>query len=285
MGNLKGQAARLLRQSFTSRGSEGPTPNGDFRLCCPFCAKREGKEDTKFKLYANPTKGAYHCFRCGSAGYCDLAWLGPSTRVTVEAVPKDVDLGAPRGFAPLSEASLSLNPFRTYLKRRGLLEAALAVGTGACMSGFFEGRVVVPHIVGGVWAGFSARTIRPGVEPKYLYPRGMDRRNALWGLERALASGAGVWVVEGVFDALALSPCGVAAFGKNLSVQQIDRLAGLKVPITVCLDGDAWEDGMVLASRLADRGAQVLWTRLPPGEDPGTLGWKVREFVQHNAGG
>jgi DNA primase len=161
------------------------------------------------------------------------------------------------------------------------------IGGGACLTGRFEGRVVVPHIVRGKWAGFSSRATG-SQEPKYLYPRGMDRRNALWGADWVPADAERVYVVEGVFDALPLFPYAVATFGKSVTKEQIQMIADLPHPVTICLDGDAWQECFALCARVAVRRAlkpermRVSWCRLPPGEDPGTLGWRVKEFLLGN---
>jgi hypothetical protein len=49
------EAADSLGLAVRPAGSE-------YRACCPFCG------DTKFHLYLNPQKDAWHCFRCGEGG-------------------------------------------------------------------------------------------------------------------------------------------------------------------------------------------------------------------------
>ena len=140
--------------------------------------------------------------------------------------------GPPREFVPFvgNADSLALRPYREYVRKRGVLEFAEAVGGGACLDGRFGGRVLVPHIVSGKWRGFSARAVMPGLEPKYLYPPGMQRRTALWGLEWAPDDVQPLWVVEGVFDALPLFPYGVATFG---DIKLFDQLTNAGGPTTL----------------------------------------------------
>jgi hypothetical protein len=193
-------------------------------------------------------------------------------------------------------------PAVVYLKKRHASEAAVSAGAGYCYAGKYAGRVVLPVWPEDVgprglktlwlgtprnWAGFTARTIFPDVEPRYLYPPGMNRRATLWNMDTALQSRAAViWLVEGVFDALALYPNAIATFGKAVTETQIDWLVEefSAVPwhtkLVVCLDGDAWEDGQVLACRLGLRGLAVDWCRLPPGTDPGVLGAAVSKYIQ-----
>lgn len=292
---------KALRASFERYGARGPSERGDYQLNCPFCEDREGKVDEKFKLSANPTvahptepglRGGWVCWRCDARGWGGLDFL----EVPDLKEPADFDLGPPFGFVPFrgNERSLALEPYRQHVRARGgmhLLEALYMVGAGGCLSGRFEGRVIVPYVEGGKWVGFSARAIGRQ-EPKYLYPKGMDRRAALWGLEWVpppdIRPDLPLFVVEGVFDALPLFPYGVATFGKSVTPQQIERLAKLDRVLVVALDGDAWMEGMALATRIAMRRAawgiehKVRWVRLPPATDPGQLGWGIKQYLQDN---
>lgn len=269
----------------------GPKARGEYQICCPFCETAVGKADTKWKLQINPAKGVYNCYRCGAAGRGDFSWLVGLQPADPEAPTEKLDLGPPESFTPFdSRPPVVAAPYITYLRERRLYDAAVKAQAGFCTEGRFAGRVVVPHGEWGdggkfLWQGFSARAIYLAMEPKYLYPRGMDRKTSLWGGH--LASTQEIWLVEGVFDALALFPYAVAAFGKNVTDEQLDRLIGYAsgglsgaAEIYVCLDGDAWEECQALAARLVLRDVErVHWVKLPPGQDPGSLGWKVREYV------
>lgn len=290
MGAVSGGVSRVLEQA-AKRGIKGPSARGEWKVCCPFCAKVEGKTDVKFKMGLNPALGVFNCFRCGSGGRADLSWLGKPVVQDEAPAPRE-PLGPPEGFEPLDSQSLAHRPFIKYLEGRNLMVPALLVGTGVCRHGRYAGRVIVPHFgsrvgyargqpVPAAWLGFAARSIYPEVKPKYLYPAGMNRAGALWGMHLAYTDT--VWLVEGVFDALALHPFAVAAFGKNVTDEQIDLLMSTReetLSLVVCLDGDAWEEAKVLQMRFKLRGAEhVDWCRLPPGTDPGSLGWKVKNYI------
>jgi len=292
----QGQRIGALENSVRRSGVRGPTSGGEYQINCPFCEVRAGKADSKFKLYANPAKGVWICFRCDARGRGDLSWLGAPGATT--EVPRTEFLDRPDGFRELDSKSISMRPYVEYLHSRGVLDHAIRVGAGACLEGRYAGRVVIPHshlaASGGSWDGFVARAVLPGVRgPKYLYPAGMNRKGTLWGHawlgHRAKPDPGiwdpGLWVVEGVFDALPLWPHALATFGKNVTGEQIDLMVKLATKgahnrITVALDGDAWMDAKVLAAQLMLRGVDARWARLPPGEDPGTLGWKVQDYVQ-----
>jgi hypothetical protein len=237
----------------------------------------------------SPDFGVWHCYRCHARGFADFRWMESGEAPVDFQAPKPeappVDLGPPAGFADLAscEGSMSMRWAPDYFRARGVLDQARAVGAGACGTGRFQGRVVVPHlgVVGGPWLGFSARLVKPAPDrPKYLYPRGMDRRVALWGLPWAPRDDSPLYVVEGVFDALPLFPQALATFGKSVSEEQLAILAriGRERPVVPCLDGDAWPESEALARMLARRGAVGgRWCKLPPEADPGTLGWAVLE--------
>lgn len=285
--------AERIRASVQARGLRGPSTRGEFSICCPECINRVGKEDESYKLQANlaaynrrtgETGPFFFCYRCNWKGSCDLSWLG-EVEVS-QAEPGEIPEWSqpPESFEVLTTASIALRPYVDYLKGRGVWEAAEHVGAGACTSGRYAGRVVIPaKRANGDWWGFSARTVVPGRwkdAPKYLYPRGMPKGDNVWGLDwvpRLKDKGHPIYICEGAFDSLALYPYSVACFGKGVSDAQLDLLAGLGRPVVVALDGDAHLDARAVATRLRLRGAQATWCHLPPGTDPGTLGWRIRE--------
>ena len=301
-----------IRASARAGGLKGPNVEGNYSVNCPFCPARRGREDNEKKLTfkvtgqvratadrpavaLSPRRGAWNRYRCGARGFADFTWiadLGEDVEVGEDAALPPPELGAPDGFLPLDEAHPD---FAAYLQGRGVLAAARAVGAGGVERWTYrrqdgtpftvaERRVVVPHLrdLRGPWVGYSARLVR-GREraPKYMYPDRMDRRAGLWGLPWLPSDDAAVWVVEGVFDALPLFPRAVATFGKAVTDEQLEQLAeiGRTRTVVACLDGDAWADARALAARLALRGARAAWCHLPPGTDPGTLGWGVTKHV------
>lgn len=281
--NLR-NASHVIAASARSYGVRGPGTTGNYTTCCPFCAVITGRPDVKFKLSFHPGKGVYHCYRCETAGRASFDWLGgvakegPSTEY--RPTPS---ISKPDGFVRITDSGVMVRPYRAYLEGRGMLGAAQNVGAGACLSGRYAGRVVIPMLDDqGDWIGFTARAVFPGMTPKYLMPPGMDRKHLLWGKAHLRPNDTEpVVLVEGVFDALPLYPVGVASFGKAVTDEQIDVLLSLNRPIVICLDGDAWEESRALAARFWLRGREdTRWCKLPPGEDPGTLGHRVWEFIQ-----
>jgi hypothetical protein len=275
------KVSKVIARAVAEHGTKGPNARGEYATCCPFCELKTGEADRKYKMQLNAENGLYNCYRCGSGGKADVSEIldvevlaeKVKVEVTLEPMPEDAD--------PLDPRSSDHRAFIAYLRKRNLLEEALQAGVLVAARGYYAGRIIVPHIVSGQYAGFSARTIHPKVEPKYLYPKGMNRRGTLWGQD--LGWKASVYVVEGVLDALALYPCGVATFGKNVTEEQLAWLEAVEVTgsrIIFCLDGDAWEECAALAMRLRLRGADdVRWCHLPPGTDPGVLKREVDRYI------
>ncbi len=266
--------AYKVKRAFQQGPIRGPTFKGDYNLCCPFFYRHDGNPDTKFKLSVNPELGIYHCFRCGSKGKVEF---DETERVVKELPKQDLSLlQEPDGCIKLTDSYAK--PYRKYLKERSLLDQCINIGVLACIDGKYAGRIIIPHILNNEWHGFAARTIYKKAEPKYLNAPGMDRRHTLFGYH--FKPNGPRYLVEGPLDAVALYPHAVASFGKNVTDEQILLLEDLKEKIIVCLDGDAWEEGYGLYLRLLMRGVNCNWCKLPPGEDPGKLGSKVKKYIQ-----
>lgn len=250
-----------------------PSSSGWVRVPCPYCFLSSGKKDSKASFGAH-ISGRYHCFRCGAAGRLrNLAdWMDREKKIEVG----DVKLfDPPPTFTPLGfEPGRSAQTFtqaRNYLRGRGILEDTwFDAGLGVCLKGRDRGRVVVPILApnGRDWYGYVGRDYTGKAERKYLYPAEMSRGIILYE-ERALdeATERPVLVVEGVFDVLPFFGDAVALLGKP-SEWQIDRLTKTTRPVAIVLDGDAFEEGYVLAARLRMAGQRAGSVKLPPRIDP-----------------
>jgi len=254
--------------------------NGWWRLNCPYCLTRVGKEDRSRTLSVRDDSGYWHCFRCGVHGFLRSGELRVLADRATE--PRTVDgerPGPPPGFYEITgDDSEALRPAREYVLRpvaeggRGLPPAVVAAARiGGCVSGRYFGRVVVPIVNGGpAWLGFSARDWTKRASIKYLYPRWMERGSLLYNagaLRDAARSDRPVFAVEGVFDALALWPDAVAFLGKPGDAQ-IAALACSLRPVCVLLDGDAHREGWGVAMRLRLEGRAAGSVILPPRIDP-----------------
>lgn len=247
--------------------------NGWVRLNCPVCEERTGKDDKRAAFGFNVKTLFYSCFKCGFKGKLKES---PDEIQTIEIRESHdpVAIGQPEGFIPLASeegrTALSLEPARDYLMNRGIPQKLWKeANIGACAFGKYEGRIVVP-VLGeqNEWLGWVGRIwVKKGHMP-YLYPPGMSRGDILYNIS-ALKENLDkpIMVVEGVFDVLALWPDAVAILGKP-SHWQVQMLAQSKRPISVVLDGDAWQEGLALSLTLRTMGQRAGYVRLPPKKDP-----------------
>jgi hypothetical protein len=275
---------------------------GWVRANCPFCELKTGKSDKKLCLGLRVDIGKWHCFRCGSGGLLfasqeELEALGEMRPSVMEADDQErAAMEPPDGFVELfdgHEFSFPGDFMRDYLtgtgftedgqRKRELPEAtcrearvgAVFDGCGGgceprCIRCKIRGRIVVPifDVGGDAWLGWSARSCWKDATRKYLYPPGMRRAEIMYN-QRALHVETDVpaYVVEGVFDSIALWPDGVAVLGK-VSREQEEALMTAKRPVVSAFDGDAWREGRALAQKLRHAGVRSGYVRLASGVDP-----------------
>jgi DNA primase len=162
-----------------------------------------------------------------------------------------------------------LSEARDYLRRRHIREELWSeAGIGACIRGYAAGRVVVPVTApDGTWFGWVGRAWGKSSLP-YIYPKGMRRGHLLYNHDALLVeTDEPVFVVEGVFDALALWPNAVAVLGMPTR-QHLAALKLSKRPVVSLLDGDARRQGHALALQLRVARVRSGAIILPPLTDP-----------------
>lgn len=252
---------------------------GWYRAACPYCLELTGKPDRRQSLGLKPAIAFFACFKCGTRGRLrdvpDAVLV--AERVAPDRAPTPLK-GPPPGYEPLWEdetwTSVFFDRATGYLRSRGVTQAVTrAARIGIASSGRLVGRVVVPvlDVDGATWLGYSARDWTNRQDPRYRYPRGMKRGSLLYNWAALyVPTDEPLLLVEGVFDALPYWPDGVAALGKPGDFHR-RLLAEAARPVAVCLDGDAWEEGWVVAEYLRLQGCRSGSVRLPPGADPNSV--------------
>jgi hypothetical protein len=143
-----------------------------------------------------------------------------------------------------------------------------AVRMGACATGVFNTRIVIPHRAdNGEWWGFTARNWLGKCSEPYRYPTGMDRARMFNEQALYVDTPDPVLVMEGVCDGILYWPDPVTCGGKPIEAQ-FDVFKKTRRPLAFVLDGDAWEEGWRAALRLQLMGVPAGAVRLPPGRDP-----------------
>lgn len=67
---MNAKLLNALRSKFRKvRQAKAGDGHIEFRICCPFCASRGKRPDTKYKLYINGSNGLFHCWRCDYKGH------------------------------------------------------------------------------------------------------------------------------------------------------------------------------------------------------------------------
>ncbi len=245
------------------------TASGFARCDCPFCGS-----DRKQCFAVNVTTGWYKCWKCAVSGRIKDAsdhYDIPEREVTENVPP-------PEGYLPLCDepaaSALSADDARAYLRGRGLGDEQMwrEVGVGCVLMGKWANRIVVPVMSpGGDWWGWVSRLWGKGARDPYRTAPGMVMGGGVFNHAALLVeTDEPVLVVEGCFDALPYWPNAVAMLGKPKAAQ-VMSLAEAKRPLVICLDGDAWEEGQMLAMELQMRERRAGFVRLPPKEDPNSV--------------
>ncbi len=193
------------------------------------------------------------------------------------------------GFAPDNRSVLKDSLMRAGFTQAELIEAGLLVAGPEIASPYdrFRGRLMIPitDLKARVIA-FGGRILDPDGKPKYLnspetplFHKGSVLFNAARA-RQAAHDGAGVLVVEGYMDVIALVEAGfthaVAPLGTALTENQIGLLWRLAPEPVLCFDGDA--AGRKAAWRAVDTvlpllqpGKSLAFAFMPDGLDPDDL--------------
>jgi len=273
----------------------------DWRVCCPFCRARVGREDTKHHLYVSKRKNVAHCFRCEWAGnYVSLIMSVDGCSygealIQIREPTKDIrkfndvysDRGlvqtedlikVPEGYRPLTFKHNTCSPEYVYEEQAvwRYLECKRDVPRYLMTKyfGWVPGTQRAWCLIDDGW--WQGRLIVPG-EPKYISPP-WPKGDSLWNAH-ALKRYKEVVICEGVFSAIAVGDNAIALCGKTINEEQAKRVARNSPDIvTVLLDADATEfigdiiENLMLAGYDGD--IQVQYMR---GGDPadGEYGEKI----------
>jgi len=268
---------------------------GWLRAVCPMC-EADGSRDLKKSLGFYTFSGGYSCFKCGARGRLPaeyLVQLGSLVDLDLDDVEleqrhADERRGEPApGFVRIFEGPGLDDPAHDLVRHyvcspkavllngkpcRGIpaqraREMQMGTGTGKCGN-----RVVTPIFdmarPEGPWLAWHGRDITGESLVPHLYSRGLDRARTLWnGAALFIETDDPVFICEGVLDAQAAWPRGVACLGKPVPAH-LDLFRRSTRPIVVCLDGDAWREGEALVMKLRLFGLRAVNLRLPPKTDP-----------------
>ncbi len=190
-------------------------------------------------------------------------------KIEIEERPRCSTL--PEGFIPFGlRGPQSEGPYRTYLMRRGITEQAMALyRMGYVETGDLAGRVVVPSFDAfGSINFWSARTIWNETRPTYKLPHATKD---IISNEHMVDWTEPVYLVEGIFDEVAIGSQAIGLYGKFMQTTLAQRLVERRPPMVyVCLDTDARREAMGLMKRLVGYDLTCALVDLPA-KDPGSM--------------
>lgn len=251
--------------------------NKQLKFNCPRCAEKNGyKPDNKFNLEINldnknksyKYKKIFHCWKCDS-------FSGPLNKLVKYYGSKDqyklylefedevilqkniitekVDLKLPDEF--ISFENLDLSDFRhkkayEYLtiKRKITDEEIKKYKMGFCLSGKYHNRIIIPDYNSKNELTYFVSRSFINATPTYLNPKA-DKTKFIFN-ESNINWNSTIFLVEGVFDMLALSINTIPLLGKVMHPILFEKIVKHKPNVVILLDEDAKENALVIKKKL-----------------------------------
>jgi hypothetical protein len=216
----------------------------------------------------------------GSKEHREYLESKPTTEKSIFARPVGVQkprcVSLPVGFTPIRLSGEAREaPYVSYLRRRGVSDdTTVLYRMGYVDFGPLSGRVVIPSFDAlGALNFWSARSIYP-CEKTFSY-RLPDASKDVVSNEHLVNWTEPVYLVEGIFDEVAIGPQAISLYGKFLQPLLAKRLVERRPPIVyVCLDSDARKEALELMEQLVGYDITCALVDLP-GKDPAELGSAV----------
>jgi DNA primase len=283
----------LLEDVLGDHGLHYPN-RGQISFNCPVCD--EGRN--KHNLEINYIDNVYKCWACGdiegthgSLGklfdkYSNkkqkklFQVLRPETREKKERVRKALKL--PDHFTKFSE-SHPVYPVRkaaiNYLHSRGISDLMIEkYQIGFCDQGDHAGRIVIPSFNSkGELNYYVARSWYPFTKAKYKNPEAEKEKIIFW--ESLIDWNQDIHLVEGVFDGLFLNNS-IPMLGKHMSELLFETIyKNAKKDVIICLDGDAFKDGVKLYHELngGELWGRIKLIKLPDEKDIADLKGEIKD--------
>ena len=263
----------LLEDVLGDHGLHYPN-RGQISFNCPVC----DDDRNKHNLEVNYIDNVYHCWSCGDSegthGPLGKLFdkygnkkqkklyqvLKPETVVKREKSKKKLRL--PDRYTLFKDSS-PVYPVRkaaiNYLYNRGITDYMIEkYQIGFCDKGDHAGRIVIPsYNIDGELNYYIARSWDPMSRAKYRNPEAEKEKIIFW--ENMIDWNKDIFLVEGAFDGLFLDNA-IPMLGKHMSELLFETIyKNCKKDVIICLDGDAFKDGVKLYHEL--NGGE-LWGRI-----------------------
>jgi DNA primase len=198
-------------------------------------------------------------------------------------IKQKTTLKLPDGFTLFKESNPRYPVYKqayNYLKNRGITDEMIEkFGIGFCGEGSHAGRIVIPsYNKKGHLNYYIARSWYPNTKAKYKNPDSPKDEIIFW--ENLINWDEDIYLVEGAFDGVFL-PNPIPMLGKHLSKLLFDTLyENANENIIICVDGDAWEDGLEMYHTLNGGRlyGKIKIVKLPKDKDVCDLRGNIDEY-------
>jgi len=283
----------LLEDVLGDHGLHYPN-RGQISFNCPVC----DDDRNKHNLEVNYIDNVYHCWSCGDSegthGPLGKLFdkygnkkqkklyqvLKPETVVKREKSKKKLRL--PDRYTLFKDSS-PVYPVRkaaiNYLYNRGITDYMIEkYQIGFCDKGDHAGRIVIPsYNIDGELNYYIARSWDPMSRAKYRNPEAEKEKIIFW--ENMIDWNKDIFLVEGAFDGLFLDNA-IPMLGKHMSELLFETIyKNCKKDVIICLDGDAFKDGVKLYHELngGELWGRIKLIKLPDEKDIADLRGEIKD--------
>lgn len=274
---------------------------GQISFDCPVCAEEKGLEsgDGKGNLEINYIRHVYKCWACGEThgthgplgklfdGYATKQQKKVYNLIKPEELQlqdkKKVRLRLPEGFTTFKDSNPRFIPHieaYKYLQSRGINDEMIEkYSIGYTVQGEFAYRVIIPsfdkdgilnYFVGRAWVNKKM---------KYKNPASVPKDEIIFN-EKLIDWDEDIFLVEGAFDSFFISNP-LVMLGKKMSKLIFETLySKANADIVICVDGDAWEDGLKMYNELNGGRLynKIKIVKLPKDKDVCDLRGNIEEY-------
>lgn len=256
---------------------------GEYGFLCPN-KKCDSAKQGKVRLWVNPELEIFNCWHCSMrgkslatlmvAGSNELRqYLETRSIIKPQKQLKPRCDSLPAGFTPFSlDGSFQEKPYLSYLGSRNITVRTLVnYRMGYITSGRYARRIVIPSFDRfGMINFWSARSI-DDVDHVNRY-RLADASKDIISNEHMVDWTKDVFLVEGIFDEIAIGSQAIALNGKDVMPSLLMKLIEFLPPtVYLCLDDDAKSTANDIANELIQYGINCSLVSLN-GKDPSAIG-------------
>lgn len=279
-------------ESLLGKGTKTSKDNYSFH--CPFCNHSKKKLEVDLHTDAEG-ENRFACWVCNTRGrtirsllyqmrvpkekrYSVLKYV-KSKQTDHSTYTKDI-LDLPKEFKLLHSASptnLLANKAKQYLYNRGITDVdMLRYNMGYCLSGEYEGKVIIPsYDENNNLTFFIGRSFQ---DDFFKYKNPSIVKEGVLFFENMINWELPIVLVEGVFDAIAVKKNAIPMLGKSLPTSILKKLIlnGVR-DVYIALDQDAKKQALDISIKLLNTGFNTYFVDLPK-KDPGEM--KLEELTR-----